>query len=46
VNILLRVGFYWEFLMVLCDGNLSFFFSCSFDLLERDFPTPFRWFVD
>jgi hypothetical protein len=34
--------------MVLCDGNLSFFFFFffSFDLIARDFPTAFRWFVD
>jgi hypothetical protein len=31
--------------MVLCDGNLRFFFF-SFDLVARDFPTAFRWFVD
>lgn len=36
---------FWEFFMVLCDGNLRGFFF-SFDLVARDFPTAFRWFVD
>lgn len=33
--------------MVLRDGNLRFFlFFFPFDLVARDFPTAFRWFVD